>query len=107
MNRSLGTVMLALALLLVLSAPAAAQRDPFDPAIDTSVSTTSGGTSGAPTGENDPVTPPGRDAQADAFPNTGMDTQGWFAIAYVLLAAGAALIVFARTRRTAEAPRRA
>jgi hypothetical protein len=107
MDRSLGTLLLALGLLLVLSAPAAAQRDPFDPVIDTSVSTTTGGTNGAPTGENDPVTPPGSGAQADAFPNTGMDTQGWLAISYVLSAAGAALIVFARTRRTAEAPRRA
>lgn len=105
MKRILGVALTALALLLVVAAPALAQRDPFDPVVDLTVDTSGAGatdpdgTTGDGTG--DPTSPSNPDARADVFPNTGADTTGWLAIAYVLLASGGALVVFSRTMKAA------
>lgn len=94
----------ALTALVVLASPALALRDPFDPVIDLTADTggaTSGnGTAGGANGSGDGTAGDGTSsnpgAQSDAFPNTGANTTGWLAIAYVLLASGGALVVFSR-----------
>ena len=112
MKKFLGTALASLAIVLVVAAPALAQRDPFDPVIDLTVDTSGAGATG---GNSDGTTDAGTDgsgstsnpdARADVFPNTGADTTGWLAIAYVLLAAGIALVVFARTMRPTPTTRR-
>ena len=109
MKKLVGTVLAGMAVLLVLAAPASAQRDPFDPVIDTTVDNTTGGTAtdgtADPNGTGDPTSPSNPDARADVFPNTGADTTGWLAIAYVLLASGAALVVFSKTMKQTPQPR--
>lgn len=89
---------------VALAAPAFAQRDPFDPVIDTSVTTTGGVPSG--NGGEAPRGPSAPEVRTDVFPDTGASTSGWLAIAYVLLASGAALVVFAKTREPAPLRRR-
>ena len=110
MKKFLGTALAALAIVLVVAAPALAQRDPFDPVIDLTVDTSGAGASDpdgtgtAGTGDTDPTSNP--DARADVFPNTGADTSGWLAIAYVLLASGIGLVVFSKTMSpAAQRPR--
>lgn len=100
--KRISVCLVAAVLGLVLSAaPAFAQRDPFDPVIDLTADTTGGATTGdtgdTAGGNGDPTSPGGSDTRADVFPNTGADTTGWLAIAYVLLASGAALLVYVRT----------
>ena len=100
MKRIATSLALALLAVLVFAAPALAQRDPFDPVIDLTVDTggvVDGGETGGTNGNGGPSSPSDPDARADVFPNTGADTKGWLAIAYVLLASGGLLILQART----------
>lgn len=115
MKRFSAALLAALTALVLLAAPALAQRDPFDPVIDLTADTggaaTGGGTADGTNSSGDPTTPSNPDAQSDAFPNTGANTTGWLAIAYVLLASGGALLVLSRVdatpaQRTARRVRR-
>ena len=88
-----------LAILLIgLAESAAAQRDPFEPVIDTSVST--GG------GANDPaeVDPePAIVTRSGGMADTGAATDQWLGAAYALIAMGGGIVVLTRL----VAPRRA
>ena len=108
MKRFLIALIAALSALVVLAVPALAQRDPFEPVIDltadTGGATTSDGVTDDGNGSGNPTVPSNPGAQSDAFPNTGANTTGWLAIAYVLLASGGALLVF--SRMNAPSPQR-
>jgi LPXTG-motif cell wall-anchored protein len=91
-------------LLVALAAPAAGQaRDPFDPVIDTSVETTTdtsqttsptSPTESASTSETTTTTTA---TDEGTLPTTGSSVTSWLAIAYVLVAAGAGILLLART----------
>lgn len=91
-------------LLLVLSSPAAAHktglRDPFEPLISPEDATTTDSTS---TDTNSDTTDVGTaitvEDTDDGLPNTGSNVTDWFAIAYVLLAAGAGALTFGKVNR--------
>lgn len=89
-------------ILAVAATPAVAiQRDPFDPVIDTSAEATidtgqaSSSTESAATTETSTTT---RTSQPDegTLPATGRGISSWLAIAYVMIAAGAAMLAFTR-----------
>jgi LPXTG-motif cell wall-anchored protein len=97
--------MAAVGLLLTLSSPAVAQtsglRDPFEPLIspedETSTDTTTTDTTTTdPTDTGATVTVADPD---DGLPNTGSNATDWLAIAYVLVAAGAGALAFARVNK--------
>ena len=114
MKRFLVVLVVALTALVALAAPALALRDPFDPVIDLTPDTAGGVASGdgaadGANGSGDGTAGDGATSnpgvQSDAFPNTGADTTGWLAIAYVLLASGGALVIF--SRMNSPSPQRA
>jgi LPXTG-motif cell wall-anchored protein len=91
-------------LLVALAGPAAGQmRDPFDPVVDTSVETTTD--TGQTTSSTEPpaatettaTTTTESTADEETLPNTGGSVSSWLAIAYVLVAAGAGLLLLATT----------
>ncbi|MDQ4026573.1 MAG: LPXTG cell wall anchor domain-containing protein [Actinomycetota bacterium] len=91
-------------LLVALASPAEGQvRDPFDPVVDTSAQTTTD--TGALTSSTDPAATTETTTTATTetttdegtLPNTGGSVSTWLAIAYVLVAAGAGLLLFAKT----------
>jgi LPXTG-motif cell wall-anchored protein len=91
-------------LLVALASPAAGQvRDPFDPVVDTSAQTTTD--TGAVTSSRDPAATTETTTTATTetttdegtLPNTGGSVSTWLAIAYVLVAAGAGLLLLAKT----------
>lgn len=100
--KRLAAVLLGASLLTVLTVtPAFAQRDPFDPVIDTSAGST--GTSGSTTDPGTAPAPDGTSGQADpsqtgadVMPNTGADPTSWMALAYALIVIGGALLVLGR-----------
>lgn len=91
--------------LVAVAGPAAGQvRDPFDPVVDTSVETTTD------TGQTTTSTEPSAGAETTTIttttetaadegtlPNTGGSVSSWLAIAYVLVAAGAGLLLLAKS----------
>lgn len=80
---------------LAFAAPAAAQRDPFDPLIEEG-GTTTGVSSGTGTG----VAPaPAVPVSGDGLANTGADPSPWLALAYVLIGAGAAAVAMSGVLR--------
>jgi hypothetical protein len=95
--------------LVVLAAgPAAAQRDPFDPATGPSDSSqedsTEGGVFEEPQDDSqgtveEPETNPNQDNGSDVLANTGADVSGWMVLAYGLIVAGLGAIVVGRTLR--------
>lgn len=101
-------------LLLVLGSPAAAHktglRDPFEPLISPEDATTTDTTT-TDTTTTDP-TDPGTtvtvtDPEDDGLPTTGSSAIDWLAIAYVLVAAGAGTLGFAKVNRTTASIRQA
>lgn len=97
---------LALTTLVLLAAPAMAQRDPFDPVIDPNAApvVTTGTTT---TGTTTTTTTTGSsNVGSDALANTGADVTPWLAIAYGLVAMGAGAIVIGRLYQPQLARRR-
>lgn len=98
MRRTFVVVALVLGSGLLLAAPAAAQRDPFQPAAG------QGGAIEAPPGsgtQEEPaqVAPP----PTDPLANTGAEIEPWLALAYGLIAAGAGAVTIGRVARPTPA----
>ena len=93
MVRTAAAVLIALVGLALFAGPAAAQRDPFEPAIDES------GVEAPSTGEEGVEEPteeqPGREPLAD----TGVDSTPWLALAYVLVGLGLGVVIVAKVAR--------
>jgi hypothetical protein len=87
-------LLLALVCLALVAAPAAAQRDPFDPLIDPDAGTTVGTTGGTGT----VVTPsvPQQEVGSEGLANTGTNVEPWVAIAYGLVVIGGGILMIAR-----------
>ena len=104
MRKMIAAVFAAVVFVLVVAAPAMAQpRDPFRPVIDT--------TGGGATNEGGgPVTVPEGEVpprlQKEVMANTGADTEPWLVTAYVLVAAGAGIVVLSKTLTPTPARRR-
>ena len=98
MRRTLVVTLLVFGCGFLLATPAAAQRDPFQPAAG------QGGSVEAPTGSA-----PGEDPAAFAPPptdplaNTGVEIEQWLALAYALIACGAGAVMIARLARPTPA----
>jgi hypothetical protein len=98
-------------LVLVAVAPQAAgqeaRRDPFRPLVSEEGAVVSTAPS-QPSGSTDTGTGTSdQPATSGGSPNTGMPASDWTAVAYMLIALGAAAIALARLRRpVAVAPRR-
>jgi hypothetical protein len=83
---------------MIAAAPAFAQRDPFEPLVTENTSSTvddTGNPVGGSPNEDSNVSQPTDDS--GALPTTGSDIDGWLAAAYLLVAAGAAAVVVAKT----------
>ena len=98
MRKLLAVGALALFLLVSAAAPALAQRDSFDPAIDTTAQTDGNtGTDVTPNGDanggDDGVIV---DPRPDTLANTGIEALDWLVVAYALIMFGAAALVMAR-----------
>ena len=101
-------LMVAMTCLVLMAAPALAQRDPFDPLIDpnaATVDTTSGGTTTTTdtTGGSSVFRPTDG---SDELANTGSDVSPWMAIAYTLIVMGSGALVLARMYQPHPATRR-
>lgn len=95
MKKLTGLVALVLATLVLLAAPAFAQRDPFDPVIDPNAApVVTTGTTTTDTSTTTTTVPP--NVGSDALANTGGDVAPWLAIAYGLVAMGAGAVVIGR-----------
>jgi hypothetical protein len=104
-RRTGGAVLAGWLIVAVAATPAAAlQRDPFDPVIDTSAEATtdteqaassieSAATTETSTATTDTTQPATDDG---TLPATGAGVSSWLAIAYVMIAAGAAMLTFGR-----------
>lgn len=95
MRKALAIAALALLGVGLLAAPALAQRDPFDPAIDV-------GTTPPPAGpvEPEPVEPePEVQLPPDDLANTGFDTQPLLVLAYALVVTGLAAVAIGGVAR--------
>ena len=96
MRKFLATLGLALVSMMVMSAPALAQRDPFDPVIDPNAGTvtTDGGT-GTTTGTDDGTGVPD-EIGSEAIANTGADVAPFLVVAFTLVALGGIALAWAR-----------
>jgi hypothetical protein len=98
----IGLIVALVALIVAVPASAAAQqaglRDPFDvpPAAETPATTT--GVTETETGTTDVGEPVTVDSN-DGIPQTGTDPHMWLAVAYLLIAVGAALVWLGRARQ--------
>lgn len=81
------------ALILSVAAPASAQRDPFEPAIEAD----SGGTAEQPTTQVEPQ--PGEAPPPQPLAPTGAETRPWLALAYALIALGVGALAVVRITR--------
>lgn len=86
-------LLLAVAAVCVLAAPAAAQlRDPFAPAIAPPGTATTPTSGTSTTGGEAPLQPA---PTTDALANTGADVRGWLVVAFGIMSVGAgALYLF-------------
>lgn len=87
-------MVLALASLVLIAAPAFAQRDPFDPVIDPNAAPVVTGVTTTDTTTTTTTVPP--NVGSDQLANTGADVAPWLAIAYGLVAMGAGAVVISR-----------
>ncbi len=100
MRRSIAVLAIVVLSIIVLSSPAFAQRDPFDPVIDPNAATTSTGTT-AGTGTSDTVfdrQAPGS-VGSEGIANTGADVSPFLVIAFTLLSLGGLALAWARLHR--------
>ena len=99
MKKLAALIALALASLVLMAAPASAQRDPFDPVIDpnaTVVTTGTTTTDGTTTDGTTTTTNLPPNVGSDELADTGTDVAPWLAIAYGLVAMGAGAVVIGR-----------
>jgi LPXTG-motif cell wall-anchored protein len=102
-RKTSGVVLVALAGLVFLAAPAAALKDPFDPVVEpaaeegTAVGTTTTVEEPTPTTDENPF--------SEGMPNTGGATSTWLVVAYLLVVAGAAFLVLVWSRSAAPVRR--
>ena len=91
----------ALFVVMLLAAPASAQRDPFDPVIDTTAEGQAAdgqaADGDAQQGDGDAGTDPTGPPGADGVPNTGADPEPWLVAAYALIAFGAGALALSKT----------
>jgi len=99
MRRAVVTLAATALLVMIAAAPAFAQRDPFEPLVtentSSNVDDTGNPVGGAPNNEDSNVSQPSN--ETGALPTTGSNIDGWLAAAYLLVAAGAAAVVVAKT----------
>ena len=84
---------------IITAGPAAAQqRDPFDPLVSNSSVDDTGVPTTTTDSQADTSTPTTTQpvVQESSLPNTGSNVSKWLAVAYVLVASGAALLLLAR-----------
>jgi hypothetical protein len=98
------TVLVGVVLSMAFAAPAFALRDPFDPAIDLTPTSGSGGTistgtSGQGGGGTTTVVQPGPSVGSEGLANTGMNTEPWLLVAYGLIAVGGAAVFYSKQFR--------
>lgn len=94
MRKMLALCFAAAIFVLLFAAPAMAQtRDPFQPVIDTSGGGATSGEAPTTAGEGEVVVP----QDPGGLANTGVDTDPWLVIAYVLISVGAAVVVLSKT----------
>jgi hypothetical protein len=87
-------------LVMIVAAPAFAQRDPFEPLVTKDTSSNAGDTGNSVGGSAENNTDSNENQPANdsgALPTTGSDIDGWLAAAYLLVALGAAAVVVAKT----------
>ena len=102
MRKMIAVAFAAVVFVLVVAAPAMAQtRDPFRPVIDTTGGGATDGGGGSVTLPEGEVPPP---LQNEVMANTGADTEPWLVAAYVLVAAGAGIVVLSKTLAPTPAP---
>jgi hypothetical protein len=94
MKKLAALLALVLTSLVLIAAPAFAQRDPFHPVIDPNAAPVV--TTGTTTTDTAPTTTVPPSVGSDALANTGADLTPWLAIAYGLLVMGAGAVVIAR-----------
>jgi hypothetical protein len=104
-RRAVVTFAAGMLLVMIAAAPAFAQRDPFEPLVtkDTSSSVDNTGNSSGSTNNNQDSNENQPSTDSGALPTTGSDIDGWLAAAYLLVAAGAAAVVVAKTNSTEPA----
>jgi hypothetical protein len=93
MRRILATAALILCVLAVAAPAFAAVRDPFESPISVSAGGVPATTTQDTTTTEVPFTPP----SDERTPDTGFDATTWMGIAYVLVAAGAGVMVLGQT----------
>jgi LPXTG-motif cell wall-anchored protein len=103
MRKAIGVALAGLTVLMFVTAPAHALKDPFEPLVkpESESDTTTNGT----TTVDEPTVTSGENPFSEGMPNTGADTSSWLVLSYVLLVAGGAALVLAWTRRPAPARR--
>ena len=99
MRRAVLTMAAGALLVMIVAAPAFAQRDPFEPLVSkntgSNVSDTGNSVDGSANNEDSNESQPSNDS--GALPTTGSDIDGWLAAAYLLVALGAGAVVVAKT----------
>lgn len=103
MRKLIAASLLGLVLVVSMAAPAFALRDPFDPVIsqtDTSTGTgTETGTGGTQIGTNGDGGSTVLGGNQDSLANTGMETEPWLVAAYVAIAVGGAALAISKVAR--------
>lgn len=96
-------IVLAVALTILVGAPALATKDPFKPLVtsEQAATTTTTGATTTTTTAQEPAAP--TQPLSESVPNTGADVATWLVVAYGLVAAGAGALVLARTLRPSAA----
>lgn len=104
MRKLIAASLLGLVLVVSTAAPAFAIRDPFDPVISQTDTSTGTGT-GTDTGTGTQVGTNGDGGSTvlggnqDSLANTGMETEPWLVAAYVAIAVGGAALVVSKVAR--------
>ena len=105
MRKVLALLLVALATLLVLAAPALAFKDPFDPVVTSDTDPATTGTVDEPA-VDEPAVVNGGTPFSDGVPNTGADTSSWLVLSYVLVVTGGSVMLLGRVLRPAPPARR-
>ena len=102
MRKLIAASLLGLVLVVSTAAPAFALRDPFDPVIsqtDTSTGTGTDTGTGTQVGTNGDGGSTVLGGNQDSLANTGMETEPWLVAAYVAIAVGGAALVISKVAR--------
>ena len=105
MRKAVITLLAGTMVVIAMSPPAFALKDPFEPLVDPDAQTESTTTTDGTTTVDEPAVSTNGNPFSEGMPETGANTSSWLVLAYLFVVTGAALLTLAWARRPTPAQR--